>query len=379
MSGSRLWTERLKFMLMNQRLLSFLIVLLLIGLNIMILGKISFVFHPFKVLLETIFLPLILTGVAFYLLNPIVEALEKYRIKRAYSILILYLLVAGILTLIIITVIPLLKEQIISLIDSFPYFSSEAQLQFEQLIGSKYFNQIQQTLGFDSSSLTSAISDYASGFMNNAWTSIGGLVSKVTETVLTIIVVPLILFYLLKDRRELTPYILSFLPTRLRDRSYAVMLEMNHQISSYIRGQIIDSCCVGLLLYIGYLIIGLDYSLVLAVIASCTSVVPYLGPAIAIFPALIVAMVTSPMMLLKMVIVWTVVQVVEGKVFTPQIMGKTMHIHPITIIFVILTAGKMFGILGIILAVPGYAILKVITTHLFRWFKAKSGLYEETK
>jgi predicted PurR-regulated permease PerM len=154
------------------------------------------------------------------------------------------------------------------------------------------------------------------------------------------------------------------------------MMEMNHQISSYIRGQIVISFCIGGLLYIGYLIIGLDYSLVLAVIAACTSIVPYLGPAIAITPALVVAMVTSPVMLLKMLVIWTIVQLIEGKFISPQIMGKTMHVHPITIIFVIITAGNLFGMIGIILAVPGYAILKVISTHLFRWFKLRTGLYD---
>lgn len=153
------------------------------------------------------------------------------------------------------------------------------------------------------------------------------------------------------------------------------MTEMNHQISSYIRGQIIVSFCIGCLLYLGYLIIGLEYSLVLAIIAACTAVVPYLGPAIAITPALIVAIVTSPVMLIKMIAVWTVVQLIEGKFISPQIMGKSLRIHPITIIFVILTAGKLFGIFGIILAVPGYAVLKVMAMHLFKWFELRSGLY----
>ncbi|WP_317971114.1 AI-2E family transporter [Paenibacillus sp. CCS19] len=366
-------------MLLNQKLFSFLLILLMIGVNIFVISKITFVFHPLKILLETVFLPILLTGVAYYLLNPIVEFLEKRNIKRAYSILALYLLVAGIITLIVLAVIPLLKEQITGLIDQFPAFSREAQLRFEDLIGSEYFNQFQQATGFDAASMTDAFSSYATNILNNAWNSIGGFVGALTETVLSIIVVPFILFYLLKDRRKLAPYVLDFLPTKLRNRSFTVMLEMNHQISSYIRGQILDSLCVGVLLYIGYLIIGLDYSLVLAVTAACTSVVPYLGPAIAIAPALVVAMVTSPIMLLKMVVVWTLIQLFEGKLITPQIMGKAMRIHPITIIFVILTAGKLFGIVGIILAVPGYAILKVIVTHLFRWFKSYSGLYEANK
>lgn len=379
MPTSRQLSERLKFMLMNQKLFSFLLILLMLGVNIYIISKITFIFHPLKILLETVFLPILLTGVAYYLLNPIVELLEKRRVKRVYSILALYLIVAGIITLIVTAVIPLLREQIMGLIDHFPDYIQEAQLRFEELIGSEYFNQFQQATGFDPATLTESFSTHATKYLNNAWSSIGGFVGALTETVLSIIVVPFILFYLLKDRRKLAPYVLGFLPTKLRNRSFTVMLEMNHQISSYIRGQILDSFCVGILLYIGYLIIGLDYSLVLAVTAACTSVVPYLGPAIAIAPALIVAMVTSPIMLLKMVVVWTVVQLFEGKLITPQIMGKAMRIHPITIIFVILTAGKLFGIPGIILAVPGYAILKVIVTHLFRWFKSYSGLYELNK
>ena len=154
---------------------------------------------------------------------------------------------------------------------------------------------------------------------------------------------------------------------------------MNKQISSYIRGQIIVSFCIGLLMFIGFVIIGLDYAPVLALIAAFTSVVPYLGPAIAITPALIIALVTSPYMLLKLIIVWTVVQLIEGKFISPQIMGRNLHIHPITIIFIIIIAGNLFGVVGILLAVPGYAVLKVITTHLFEYFKMKSHLYEVTR
>jgi predicted PurR-regulated permease PerM len=82
-------------------------------------------------------------------------------------------------------------------------------------------------------------------------------------------------------------------------------------------------------------------------------------------------------MLLKLIIVWTVVQLIEGKFISPQIMGRNLHIHPITIIFVILTAGNLFGVIGIILAVPGYAVLKVIIAHLFEELKTRSELYND--
>ena len=377
MQSARKLSDGLKG-LIDRKFVLFLIVILLIGLNIFVLEKISYIFHPFIVVLETVFLPFILTGVAYYLLNPIVDYLELRRVKRVYSIVGLYLVILTVLTLIVMKVVPLLSQQISSLIVQFPTYSQNAQLKFEELIGNEFFNQLQSVLGIDTTKVVDDFSERASTILSNAWSGIGSLVGKITETVLAIITVPFILFYLLKDRKKLAPFVLGFVPLRLRNRSFGVMLEMNHQVSSYIRGQIIVSACIGVLLYIGYLIIGLDYSLVLAVIAACTSIVPYLGPAIAITPALIVAMMTSPIMLVKMIVIWTIVQLIEGKFISPQIMGKTMHVHPITIIFVIIAAGNLFGMIGIILAVPGYAILKVIFTHLFRWFKRRTGLYEET-
>src|SRR5699024_7192210 len=102
---------------------------------------------------------------------------------------------------------------------------------------------------------------------------------------------------------------------------------MDNQVGSYIQGQIIVALCIGILLYIGYLIIGLDYAIVLAITAAITSVVPYLGPMIAISPAIIIAIVTSPFMLLKLAAVWGAVQFLEGNFISPNVMGKTMKIH----------------------------------------------------
>ncbi|MCE5170046.1 AI-2E family transporter [Paenibacillus profundus] len=369
-------TTKFRMFFLNNKFVLFLLILLLIGLNIFVLTKISFVFAPLLILIKTVLLPVLLSGVLYYLLNPIVDYLEKKKVKRPFSILILYILILGIITIVVLAVIPVIQRQVSDLIANFPVFSEQIQTLFTDLIGSDFINRFQQTIAFESSKLMNTISERASTLLNNTWSGIGGFLGAVTETVLTLATVPFILFYLLKDGKRLPQYILSFVPTTLRKQTEQVMTEMNHQISSYIRGQIVVSFCIGILLYIGYLIIGLEYSLILAVIAACTSIVPYLGPAIAITPALIVALVTSPVMLLKMIVVWTVVQLIEGKFISPQIMGKSLQIHPITIIFVILTAGNLFGILGIVLAVPGYAVLKVVITHLFNWFKARSHLYE---
>lgn len=371
-----MWKERFSRLFLNNKLVLTLLILLLISLNIMVFMKISFLFHPLWVIVRTVALPVILAGIAYYLLNPMVNYLEKRGIRRVYSILGLYVAIIGLLTLVIFAIVPLIQNQIEGISEDFPKYIKELQKVINSFAANPLPAQLHESINFDINSIITTVTDWSASLLNNAISSIGTIVGAVTEVIIAIVTLPFILFYLLKDGRKLPEYITNFLPPKFRKHTLEVMGEMNHQISSYIRGQIIVSCCIGFLLYIGYRVIGLDYSLTLAAIAAFTSIVPYLGPTIAITPALIIAIVTSPMMLIKMIAVWTIVQLVEGKFISPQVMGKNLHVHPITIIFVILTAGKLFGVLGVLLAVPGYAILKVIFTHLFDWFKRSSKLYE---
>ena len=368
-----------KKFILNNRFVIFLTVLLLIGLNILVFNKVSFIFTPIVVLIQTVVLPIILSAILYYLLVPIVDFFERKGVRRIYSIIVLYLIIIGVLTILIVLVIPLLRDQIMRLIVSFPNLVNDIERMLEQVIGSQFLNQVQQTFDFNISDLAAQVSNQATTILNSTFAGIGNIIGSVSKTVMAIITVPFILFYLLKDGKKLPDYILNFLPIPMRSHTFTVLQEMNKQISSYIRGQIVVSFCIGVLMFIGFVIIGLDYAPVLAVIASFTSVVPYLGPAIAITPALIIAVVTSPYMLLKLIIVWTIVQLIEGKFISPQIMGRNLHVHPITIIFIIIIAGNLFGVVGILLAVPGYAVLKVITTHLFEYFKIRSHLYEDTK
>lgn len=378
MERLQVWPERFKKFFLNNKFVVSLLIILLIGVTILVFSKVPFIFKPVSALLHTVAAPLLLSGIAYYLLNPLVDRLERRsRVKRAYGIVILYLIIAGIITLILLTVIPMIRTQLVGLIDNFPKYSDQIQREFMNMTGSELFGQIQENVGTDFSDMTSKVTTWGTSFLNNAVDGVGNFVGALTEMILALVTTPFILFYLLRDGKKLPDYMMRFIPTSLQPQTRVVMSEMNSQVASYIRGQIIVSCCIGALLYIGYLIIGLEYSLVLAIVAACTAVVPYLGPAIAITPALIVALVTSPFMLLKMIFVWTAVQLIEGKFISPQIMGKSLKIHPITIIFVIIFAGKMFGVLGIILAVPGYAVLKVVVTHVFQWFRFRSGLYQE--
>jgi predicted PurR-regulated permease PerM len=134
---------------------------------------------------------------------------------------------------------------------------------------------------------------------------------------------------------------------------------------------------VAIMFIIGFSVIGLNYSITLGILAGFLNLVPYVGSALATIPAIILALVDGPKMLVAVIIVFVLEQTIEGKFISPLVLGSQLDIHPITIIFVLLSAGKIFGIMGVIIGIPVYAAIKVIVTHLFIWYKDFSGLYEE--
>ncbi|WP_251636223.1 AI-2E family transporter [Sporosarcina sp. NCCP-2716] len=357
-----------------------LIVLLLAGVNIMIFDKISFIFYPFRVLFSVVVLPIVLSAILFYLLRPLLQLLEKARIPKTWGIAIIFLTAIGLITLLVFLVLPFLKLQFWKLVDEFPTYFNELVLTLDSFLSHSIFAPYYNQLDINAAELLD------SGLENIGQTiadTLGGIasgltvfISKLTGIILSIVTVPIILFYMLKDGDKLPGYVMKLLPPRMRDDAESIMGDADKQISAYIQGQILVAVCIGTMVTIGFLIIDMKYALLLGVLAMFTSVVPYLGPVIAITPAIIIAIVTSPFMLVKLAIVWTIVQVIEGKFISPQIMGKTLHIHPITIIFVLLTGGSLFGIPGVIVGIPGYALLKVLTTHLFKLLKLRYNKYE---
>src|SRR5699024_570028 len=352
-----------------------LIVLILLGITIAVYHSISFIFHPLTVIVTTIIAPFILAFIAFYLLNPIVDLLEKIRIKRIWGIIIIVLGISGIITGIILAIAPSVERQVNELIENFPRYLTQMgdsiQTWLKHSFLGPYYDEGYKWLTENLSNLSSQVGDY----LLNALEGFKNVASTVTNIVVAIITFPVVLFFLLKDGNKFKNFSLKLLPPKFRKDANQILLNMDTQVGAYIQGQIIVALCIGLLLYIGYLIIGLDYAIILALIAAVTSVVPYLGPMLAITPAIIIAIISGPLMLLKLAVVWGAFQFLEGNFISPNIMGKTMQIHPLTIIFVLLIAGNLFGLVGIILAIPGYAIIKVIAVYIFNVLKRRYNDY----
>lgn len=326
--------------------------------------------------------PVVLAGIFYHLFYPIIDWAERRNVKRGISILLLYISVIWVLVMTLSFVIPTMTKQVGELIQLIPTWWVDLKGFVDNWSGPAWtddiMEQIQIMMNGNLGNLTSQLFQKSnSHLLVNVSSQIFPIIGTVTELAAVLIMTPFVLFYLLKDGKNFPAYILKFFPVRTRNQTQSILSEMNQQISQYIRGQIIVSFCIGGLLYIGYLIIGLPYALTLAVIAAFTSVVPYAGPMIAITPAVLVALFTSPFLLVKLIVVWIVVQLLEGKFITPNVLGKAIRVHPITILFVILCSGKIFGVLGLVFAIPGYALIKVVLTHTFNWLKDVTNLYKE--
>ncbi|HLR91753.1 MAG TPA: AI-2E family transporter, partial [Atopostipes sp.] len=193
----------------------------------------------------------------------------------------------------------------------------------------------------------------------------------------TIITIPFVLYYLLADGAHFKQSVLKITPTRIRPTMIKFIEQSSEQVGAYVRGELMVAGSVAIMFYIGYKIIDMDYALILSLLAGVLNLVPYIGSALAAIPALIIGAFVSPFKLLQVIIVIAIEQTLEGRVVIPQILGNRLEIHPLVILFILLISGSLFGFMGLILAVPGFGVLRVIWNLFFEWLKNNFDLYEE--
>lgn len=362
--------------ILNNKVVSILLISLLIFLNLLAFSKVSYMFSPIRDFLSIIGLPVILAGVLYYLVNPLVDWMERKKIPRLLGITWIFIVIGALIVWGITTLIPIIQEQTISIIKNWPIYWDNIVSQIDSWLRSDVLSEFQTRLSDFNTNLLSNVTDQANGVLDSTFASIGSVVGAVTNIVIAIVTMPFILFYLLKDGKNLPYHLMKMVPSKMRVNTYQLLSEINTQISQYIRGQLVVAFFVGLMFWIGFAIIGLEYAVTLGVLAGFLNLIPYLGSFLATIPAVVIALVDSPSMLVKVLIVFAIEQMIEGRVIQPQILGSNLEIHPLTIIIVLLSAGKIFGVPGVILGIPGYAVLKVIVVHFFRWYKTYTGFYD---
>ncbi|QZT28617.1 AI-2E family transporter [Streptococcus suis] len=362
---------------LNSQAVTFLLVTLLTFLTIFIFSKISFLFRPIGSFLEIVLLPMILTGLLYYLLNPMVDWMEKHKISRTVGISILFVLISLLVIWGLAVAIPSIQEQVTSFAQNLPANIQKIEGQVTSLLQDQRFEQFRPT----ALELLNKVNDqavaYAQKFSTSAVNWASNLISTASQIIVAVLIMPFILFYLLRDGQYLNKHITQYLPTKWREPIGTVLSDVNGQLSNYVRGQVTVAIIVALMFSVMFSIIGLSYPITLGVMAGFLNLIPYLGSFLAMIPAVILGLIAGPIMLIKVLVVFMIEQTIEGRFVTPLIIGSSLSIHPITILFVLLTAGQMYGVLGVLLGIPIYASIKVLVKAAFEWYKAHSSLYED--
>lgn len=362
---------------LNNQAVTFFLVTLLIFSTIFVFTKISFLLTPVASFLEIILLPMLLTGLLYYLLNPIVDLLERHKVSRTVGISILFVLIALLLVWGLAVAIPSIQGQVISFFQNLPENIQKLEAQITKLLEDRQFEQFRPTALEILNKVNDQIISFAQNFSSRAVNWASNLISTTSQIVVAILIMPFILFYLLRDGRYLNEHITKYLPTKWRLPVGMVLTNVNNQLSNYVRGQVTVAIIVAFMFSIMFSIIGLSYPVTLGILAGFLNLIPYLGSFLAMIPAIILGLIAGPVMLVKVLIVFMVEQTIEGRFVTPLIIGSSLSIHPITILFVLLTAGQMFGVLGVLLGIPVYASIKVLVKAVFDWYRVYSPLYED--
>lgn len=335
--------------------------LLVLGVVFMLL-QIKPLFVALFGFLKAVLFPFLIALIISYVLNPIVNLLNGRKVPRTIAVLLIYAVFILAVTVILMNLIPMFVQQLNELNEHLPEFTMRAQHMIITLNQNDFLPE----------SVRMGINNAIYQIEQQLAESIAGWINRIGSTlgiVFVMFIVPFLAFYMLKDFQLIEKTVLTFVPTKHKRRTIRLVTDIDKALGNYIRGQFIVCVVVGIFAYIGYWWIDLPYPLLMAAIVGIFNIIPYVGPFFGAAPALVVASTVSLKLVLLVIVVNTACQILEGNVISPQVVGRSLHMHPLMIIFALLAGGELGGIAGMILAVPMFAVGKVIYHHIYLYYK----------
>lgn len=359
----------------DNKIVSTLIILLILFLTIFLFLQISHVFDWVGQILSIVGPPVVFAMIFYYLFKPIVDGLERKGMTRKLAIWLVFLGLLLIIGLFVTFLIPGIREQINTLIEEFPAYWNSALTQLEELLYTDWLTQIYQEV--QETNLMERATAQLTNIFSVTIDSLGTFFGSIARIVVTVFTMPFVLYYFLADSNRFKQGIINITPTRARPIINKFMTQASYQIGAYVRGELMVAISVSIMFYIGYRIIDLDYALLLSISAGLLNLIPYLGSILSAVPALIIGAFVSPWKFIQVILVLSVEQFIEGRVVSPQILGSKLDLHPLVILFILLIAGSLFGFMGLILAVPGFGVLRVVWNLFFEWLRESYDYYDE--
>jgi len=287
-------------------------------------------------------------------LDPIVDWFEKKRVPRSVTVTLLYVVIFVILAILLLAIIPPVINEVRGVAENF------GGLWKKVISGFDAMRTISARYGLETSFQSSidALNDALTGSFAGLFSTISGVLSGVVSFFIMLV----ISFFLVVERDGIREIVNSILPKRHHEYVGSMLIKMQHKVGQWLIGQLMLMLFIGVLSYLGLLIFGVKYALLLAVLAGVFEIVPYLGPVAAAIPAVFFAAVDSPTKGIIIIVYYLLIQRVEHMILVPKIMQKTTGLNPIMVILALSVGFTVGGIAGGLLAIPVAAALNALLT-----------------
>ncbi len=330
-------------------------------------------------LLAPVLTPFVTAALLAYLGDPLVDWLEARGLSRTLAVVLVFVLLFLLVIALLLLLLPALAAQVGRLVEALPAYLDWVELHVVPWLGA--------TLGVDLPSLDWSAIEQA---IQAHWRKVGGVAASVVKVVsqsgmvllawlANLVLIPVVLFYLLRDWDILVANIRGLLPRRLEPTVAGLAKESDEVLGAFLRGQVMVMLALGTVYSLGLLWVGLDLALLLGSIAGLVSFVPYLGFILGIALAGVAALMQfhDVIYLLYVAGVFAVGQVLESVVFTPWFVGDRIGLHPVAVIFAVMAGGQLYGFIGILLALPVAAVVMVLLRYVHRRY-TESELYSSS-
>ncbi len=338
----------------SSRTLRVVLTVLAVLLCIYLFGQIRGFIYDIWGILRALVIPFLVALIITYLLEPLVNLLTARKVPRGVAIIVIYCAFILLMVVAVLNAIPMVNRQIAQLGQHLPALIAQADHWLDELTRRKQYLPEAVRKGIESSLQQSEqhLTQYAAGALT--------MLSGTINVLFIAFTIPFLAFYMLKDAKAIGRGIVKLSPERYRDDVKRTLRGIDQTLGSYVRGQLLVMLAVGVLTYAGLLVVRMPYSLLLALFLALSDLIPYIGPVIGAAPAVLLALAISPQMAMKVLIVIVIVQQAEGNLLSPQIMGRSLKLHPMAIVAALLIGGEVGGMLGLLVAVPVLAVLKVV-------------------
>ncbi|NTV51042.1 MAG: AI-2E family transporter [Geobacteraceae bacterium] len=330
---------------------------------------------------STVFLQLFLAFALAYILNPTVELLERKGVKRQYGIVIILFLTILLCAVFAVFLVVSITGEFSNIQLNLPAY---AQHLYEVTPASvKAYLGVETTdkLALRLNELLQQARNTSPDLLKPLLVFIQRALTSTVSMLLAVLgylIIPVYLFYLLYDLPQLKSFIESFIPERFRTVYAAKLAEVDTVLSGFVKGQLSVCAILAVLYSVGLYIIGIDLAIAIGTLAGVTFIIPYVGTIIGIFLSVAMALLKFNDILHPLLCVawFGFVQLLEGAVITPKIVGDTVGLHPLVAIVALLIGGQLFGVMGMLLAVPVVAVLQVFLRSLGMYYRS-SEFYRE--